>query len=126
MTEIVKTFLQFAFPLYLIVIVFVFIQLSRYSTKLARHTSHYSVQVLATLVFLSYGKLVNAIVDAWAFVTVETSTEKTIRWFLDGNILYFKDVGHCFLCVTALFFLLFVILPYTILLTVLPFLSKYK
>ena len=126
MTELVKTFLQFAFPLYLIVIVFVFIQLSRYSTKLARHTSHYSVQVLATLVFLSYAKLVNAIVDAWKVVAVETSTEKTIRWSLDGNILYFRDVGHCFLCVTALFFLLFVILPYTILLTVLPFLSKYK
>ena len=126
MTELAKAFLQFAFPLYLIVIVFVFIQLSRYSTKLARHTSHYSVQVLATLVFLSYAKVVNAIVDAWTFVTVETSTEKTIRWFLDGNIFYFKDVGHCFLGVTALFFLLFVILPYTILLTVLPFMSKYK
>ena len=126
MTELVKTFLQFAFPLYLIVIVIVFIQLSRYSTKLARHTSHYSVQVLATLVFLSYAKLVNAIVDAWKVVAVETSTEKTIRWSLDGNTLYFKDVGHCFLCVTALFFLLFVILPYTILLTVLPFMSKYK
>ena len=126
MTELVKTFLQFAFPSYLIVIVFVFIQLSRYSTKLARHTSHYSVQVLATLVFLSYAKLVNAIVDAWKFVAVETSTGKTYRWFLDGNILYFRDVGHCFLGVTALFFLLFVILPYTILLTVLPFMSKYK
>ena len=126
MTELAKTFLQFAFPLYLIVIVFVFIQLSRYSTKLARHTSHYSVQVLATLVFLSYAKVVNAIVDALVFVTVETSTEKTIRWFLDGNIFYFSDVGHCFLCVTALFLLLFVIFPYTILLTVLPFMSKYK
>ena len=126
MTEIVKRFLQFTFPLYLIVIVIVFIQFSRYSTKLARHTSHYSVQVLATLVFLSYAKLVNAIVDAWTFVTVETSTEKTIRWRLDGNIFYFKDVGHCFLSMIALFSLLFVILPYTILLTVLPFMSKYK
>ena len=126
MTELVKAFLQFAFPLYLIVIVFVFIQLSRYSTKLARHTSHYSVQVLATLVFLSYTKLVNAIVDAWTFITVETSTEKTIRWTVDGNVLYFRDVGHCFLVVIGFLILLFVILPYTILLTVLPFMSKYK
>ena len=61
--------------------------------------------MLATLVLLSYAKLVNAIVDAWKVVVVETSTEETIRWSLDGNILYFRDVGDCLLGVTALFFL---------------------
>ena len=54
MTTAIKTGLQFIFPVYLWTIVIVFIVLSRYSTRVSNQTAASSVQVLATLIHLSF------------------------------------------------------------------------
>ena len=126
MTNIVSTALQFLFPLYLFLIVIAFIVVSKFSTTLARKTSRHSVQVLATLIFISYAKLVNASIEALGFITVETGSTTSYRWYTNGNILYFQYPPHIALGMVSLFMIIFLILPYTIMLTVLPFMSKYK
>ena len=126
MTELYKTGLQFVFPLYLIMIVIAFIICSHYSTKLSKLTSHYSVQVLATLIFLSYSKVSNASINSLFFVRVETDDDISYRWYANANIYYFKDGRHVILGVVSIGILLFIVLPYTISMTVLPFMYKYR
>ena len=127
MTETVKAMLQFGFPLYLISLVIVFIVISRYSTRMSRMTSHYSVQVLATLIFLSYSKITITVTRAFEFAKVEVENNTIMyTWYEDGNVRYFKDIDHCILGVVAILVLICAVLPYTILLTVLPFMYRFK
>ena len=126
MTELDKAGLQFVFPLYLIVIVIIFIILSSYSTRLSRLTSHYSVQVLATLIFLSYSKVSSATIDSLLFIRVQTDDHTLYRWYFDANIFYLKDTRHVILGVASIVVLLFIVLPYTVLMSALPFMYKYR
>lgn len=122
MTQLVKAGLQFVFPVYLIILVIVFVLMSRKSTRLSKWTSHYSVQVLATLVFLSYFKVTSATIAILQFASIATPNDTIIRWYSNGNVEYLSDIQHGVLFVIALMFLLLIILPYTVLLTILPFL----
>ena len=63
MSDVVETGLQFVFPVYLWLLVALLIILSRYSVKLSSIISHNSVQVLATLFFLSYSKLLRTVMS---------------------------------------------------------------
>jgi len=60
----VKTWLQFAFPTFVWVIVLAIIILSRYSITIAKLSGNSSVPVLATLFILSYAKLQHTIITA--------------------------------------------------------------
>ena len=94
---------------------------------MSRMTSHYSVQVLATLIFLSYSKLIDTVVGALRFSEVEVENNTIMyMWYEDGNVRYFKDLDHCILGVLAILVLICAVLPYTILLTVLPFMYRFK
>ena len=62
MTTAAKAGLQFVFPVYLWSIVVSLIIAARYSTRLSNVISQSSVQVLATLFYLSFSKLVQAMV----------------------------------------------------------------
>ena len=66
-----KVLLQFAFPLYIWLLVAGIILLSRYSTVAARLSGSNSVPVLATLFLLSYAKVLAAIIDAFSFTSLE-------------------------------------------------------
>ena len=63
MTELWKTGLSLVFPIYLLTIVVILIILSGYSTWLSNRISHSSVQVLVTVVHLSFSKLLITIID---------------------------------------------------------------
>ena len=52
-----KTWLQYAFPLYIWLLVIIIIVASQYSTMVSKLTPNNALQVLATLFLLSYAKI---------------------------------------------------------------------
>ena len=73
MTDLWKGGLSLVFPIYLLIIVVVLIILSRYSTWLSNRISHSSVQVLVTVVHLSFSKLLLTIIDVFTSSIIYTS-----------------------------------------------------
>ena len=115
LTSYSKTWLQFAFPLYVWAIAGAIIILSKYCDRVAKIMGKNSVSVLATLFFLSYAKLLRTIIVALSCTIIDTSHGRTAVWSADGNMDYLGPY-HALLfsvCVTTLLFLW---LPYTLLL----------
>ena len=111
-----KTWLQFVFPFYIWAIILLIIYLSRHSQTVARIFGNNSVPVLATLILLSYAKLFRTIVSALTFTYLEfPDGSKTAVWSIDGNIQYLGP-KHIPLFLVALGVLLFLWLPFTVLL----------
>ena len=116
----VKTWLQFVFPIYVWTIAGVIILLGR-MPYLDRRLPKNSVQVLATLVLLSYSKLLRTAITALVPATIEiynygneNSTDIPV-WKFDGEIEYGK-YPHCMLLSVALLALIFLWIPYTFIL----------
>ena len=111
-----KTWLQFVFPVYLWMLVGLVILISHYSQRFANMLGSNPVSVLATLILLSYTKLLRTLISAGSFTDLDYPDNSTRRvWLHDANIDYFhgKNIP---LFLMALFFLLFLFLPYTLLL----------
>ena len=126
MTQLNKAILQFAFPVYIISIVVVIIIVSRYSQLVSKLVSHSSVKALATLLFLSYGKLLTSsfLLFQYNTITREDGSTKLV-WNYDGNVAYFQG-EHAVGCVIATAVLLVVILPYTLLITFGPCMARWQ
>jgi len=108
-----KTWLQFAFPVYIWTIATLIIVASHYSSLAVRIFGHNSVPVLSTLFLLSYAKLLRTIITALSFTFLEYSNDtKVAVWTFVGDITYLSPT-HIPLFVMALGFLLFLWLPYT-------------
>lgn len=87
MDSYVKAWLDFAFPLYLWLLTGVFIFLGGKCSWIVRHNA---VKVLATLILLSYTRLLNSIAAALQATHIKLESGSTeIRWLVDGNIKYF-------------------------------------
>ena len=111
-----KTWLQFMFPLYLWAIITLIICLSHKFQSVANFFGNNSVPVLATLIFLSYAKLLRTVITAVSFSFLEVSDNSRVAvWSFDGNTEYLSG-KHIPLFVVALVVLLFLWLPYTVLL----------
>ena len=118
MTTAIKTGLQFIFPVYLWTIVIVFIVLSRYSTRVSNQTAASSVQVLATLIHLSFSKLLITSIDILIYARVKTGNNDTITvWYGDGSVVYLQDKEHIILLSIAIVTLVLFILPYILIVT---------
>ena len=94
MTELWKAGLSLLFPLYLLTIVVVLIILSRYSLRLSNRIAHSSVQVLVTVVHLSFGRLLGSIINVFTPAKVFTSEQIYHVWYWDGSVEYgiVKDI----------------------------------
>ena len=110
-----KTWLQFVFPLYIWSIASIIIILAKYSDKVAKVMGNNSVPVLATLFLLSYAKLFRTILTALSFTILSTTHGSKAVWSADGNLEYLGP-KHAPLFAVAVSFLLFLWLPYTLLL----------
>ena len=86
---------------------------SRYSVLATKLFGNNTVQVLATIFFLSYTKLSQTIIDTLGFNYFNGAE---IVWALDGNVPYF-GLNHSFLLLVALASFLLLWLPYTVVLT---------
>ena len=83
-----KAWLNFAFPLYIWLITGVFIWLGGRCSWIIKHNA---VKVLATLILLSYARLLSAVSEALqiSYVHLENGNSER-RWLIDGNIKYFQ------------------------------------
>lgn len=116
MTQYVKTWLQFVFPLYIWFIAIVIIFVSHYSSLAARILGNRSVPVLSTLFLLSYTKLLRTIIAVFSVTVIQyPDGSQTVVWAHDGNVEYLSWL-HAPLFAVAVVFLLFLWLPYTCLL----------
>ena len=111
-----RTWLQFVFPLYLWALVGLIIIVSHYFTTAAKLFGRNPVSILATLFLLSYTKILKTIITSFSvsFLRYPVTEESVAVWLYDGNVQYLAG-RHIPLFVTALVFLLFLFLPYTLL-----------
>ena len=111
-----KTWLQFVFPVYIWVLVGLMILASHYSQRFANLLGSNPVSVLATLILLSYTKVLRTLISASSFTDLDYPNNSIRRvWLHDANIDYLLG-RHIPLFLMALFFFLFLFLPYTFLL----------
>ena len=89
MTELWKAGLSLLFPLYLLTIVIVLIILSHFFLSLSNKIADSSVQVLVTVVNLSYGRLLSAIIYAFTFLKSLLAPYKNGKqyWFVARLLL---------------------------------------
>lgn len=117
-----KTWLQFLFPLYTATIFFIGVH---YSSKLSKLFGNRSVPTLATLLFLSYTKLIRTIAAVLSLAYLEVHLNKHfIRvWARDGSLMYTSH-KHAILLAFSLGCLLLLWLPYTVLVFSMQWLRK--
>ena len=103
-----KTWLQLCFPLYVIFLVIVIITVSEKSKRFSKLIGKKNpVATLATLILLSYAKLLHIIVVTVlsSAVLVYPNGKSRKVWILDATVDYFKG-GHIALLFVAIFILL--------------------
>ena len=110
-----KTWLQFVFPVYIWVLVGLIILVSHFSHKFARLLGNNPVSILATLILLSYTKILRTLITALYITYLEYPTYNRSVWLYDANIDYLSG-KHIPLFLLAVLVFLFLFLPYTLLL----------
>ena len=104
MDSYTKAWLQFAFPIYIWLIIGSIIILSRYSVTVSKVCGSNSVSVLATLMLLSFTKIMSAAIIALQFGVLEFENgRKETVWLYDGNLRYFSSRRTVLFIVTLVF-----------------------
>ena len=120
------TWLQFVFPFYLWFLVGLIILACKYSSRAMKLFGSNPVAVLATVVLMSYSKLLHTSQQILSYVTVYYSNgtiEK--RWKIDPNLLYFQG-KHLLLAMFGLCVAIVFLLPYVVLLSFGHYLQRYS
>ena len=130
MTTAAKVRFQFVFPIYLWSIVIGMVVISRYSIKLSNFISNSSVQVLATMLYLSFAKLLCTVIDIASLSKILSvtlthhasskiyyygSNDEAAVWYYNGEA-YGQGIHGLLLAVAVTFTALY-LLPYAILTT---------
>ena len=108
-----KTWLEFVFPVYIWVIVGLLVYISHRSVTVTKILGSSPVPVLATLFLLAYAKVLRAIIAALSLTILHYPHKNVLVWIHDANVSLAKYIP---LVLVALLFLLFLFLPYTLLL----------
>ena len=109
-----KTWLQFVFPVYLWLLVGFIILVSNFSQIFANLLGSNPVSVLATLILLSYTKVICTLIATVYFTNLEYPTHNRSVWLHDANIDYLVK-KHIPLFLVSIVVFLFLFLPYTML-----------
>ena len=128
MTEYVKTWLQFAFPLYLLFIVATLSFASRYYSLVERLTRRRVIPVIATIFLLTYSKLLLVTARVlFSYTTVYTLPDhhSNVIWTWDSSIPLF---GIKFSILFAVCLILFscVLLPFNLLMLFTKFAYRFR
>ena len=110
-----KTWLQFVFPVYIWVLVGLVILVSHFSQRFTKLLGNNPVSVLATLILLSYTKILRTLITVFYITFLEYPAYNRMVWLYDANIDYLSK-EHTPLFVVAVFIFVFLFLPYTLLL----------
>ena len=116
MDAYLKTWLRLVFPAYIILLVALVIMLSKCSSKFANFIGKRDpVATLATLILLSYTRLLDFFVESLVFTTLNLPDGSVrVLWLLDANVNYFLS-KHAPLFIVTLVILL-ICLVFTLLL----------
>ena len=129
MTMAGKVGFQFLFPVYLWSIVVMLILLSKCSVRLSELISKSSVQVLVTLFYLSFSKLLSTVIVIFSSSTISVikgpgNYTSRLVWYYDGH-----DYGsstHAILLVLAVAFTVLFLFPYALLVTFSSHLLRFR
>ena len=120
------TWLQFVFPFYLWFLVGLIILACKYSSRAMKLFGSNPVAVLATVVLMSYNKLLHTSQQILSYVTVYYSNgTQQKRWKIDPNLLYFQG-KHIPLAMFGIFIVTVFLFPYTVFLSFDHYLQKYS
>ena len=128
-----KMWFQFVFPSYVWFIIISIIILLRYSSKLVRLVGRQAIPVLATMILLSYTKLIRIVFQVLystkiPCIDTTNNTVTLLRWYIDANVQYLRGC-HLSLFLFSMTVLILLIVPYTFYLLTIPLfegpLSKY-
>ena len=118
------TWMQFFFPFYIWMLIGIIIVISHHSTWMTRRLGSNPVAVLATLILLSYAKLLRTIITVFYYANLELPHGVTTKvWLFDGNIAYLHG-KHLPLFMFALIFFILAFVPYNMLLLLGPWLQR--
>ena len=105
------SWLQFLFPFYLWFLIGAIILICRYSQRASRSLGRNPVAALGTVLFLSYGKVLNAIIAPLSktellFTSNDGPNSILSVWIYDGSVEYFKHPKHIALGLFAIVLLI--------------------
>ena len=120
----ISTWMQFVFPLYIWLLILIIVLASRYSSRISRITPSNTVSVLATLLLLSYAKLLKTSIEVFSPVrlTLLNGIMTSNRWKSDANILYLSQL-HLPLFLMSLVIMVAYVIPFTLLILLGPLLQ---
>ena len=113
---------QFLFPIYILLLVGCIILACHYSQSIAKRFGENPVTVLATLLLMSFSKILQAIIIPFSLTHLtyynfsQDSESRQTVWLYDGSIGYFKEPKHIALGLFAIVALVVFVLPYIFLL----------
>lgn len=111
------SWLQYAFPVYLWFLTGCIIISCKYSSSMRKLLGSNPVAVLATVILMSFTKILQTTIDGLAYAQLKTSNGTRLVWLSDGNIEYFENWNHIILATVGICVISFVLVPYTFLLT---------
>ena len=118
LNELSKIGILYFFPIYFWLIVAVIVLLSHCSTRIANFIVGSSVQVLVTLMYISYSDLLSisllVLTPAHIYYNSTNSTGMLLVWFRDGGVLYGHNPFHIVLLCISIAVLSFFIVPFTL------------
>lgn len=107
--------LQYAFPFYLWLLMGLIIVTSKYSIRVGRLFGSNPVAVLATVILMSYSKILQTTVAALSYriLVYPDGMKRVWRW---DPTLPFLEGKHIFLAIAAICVIIFLLVPYVVLL----------
>ena len=120
----ISTWMQFVFPLYIWFLILIIVLASRYSSRISNITTSNTVSVLATLLLLSYAKLLKTSVESFSPVQLQILDGHMTRnlWKPDANIPYLGHL-HSPLFLMSLMMATVYVIPFTLLILLGPLLQ---
>ena len=115
MTQFYKTGLMLVPTFFLLTVVVIVIILSRKSLKLSNRISHSSVQILVTIIHLSFSNLLRIVIDVFTSATIYTAHQPYKVWYWDGTVEYMGH-SHRILVIVSLIAIIPLLIPYITLL----------
>ena len=112
-----KTWLQFMFPFYIWLIATAIIVSSKHSLKISRYLRSNIIAVLATLLLISFTKILRNVTNALMVTKLQCGKYQQFVWSIDGNINYL-DPKHSIMVAFSMVVLISAVLySFTIFLT---------
>ena len=119
MSAIEKIVLQFVFPFYLWTIMIVIVFLSKCFPRLAKLLGNSGIPMLATLILLSFTKLLRTVILVLSITYVSCNGVVSHYWMVDPGQKYLHS-WHILLFIIATLVMILLIFPYTVFLLFYP------